>query len=78
MTDTADVPQELIDQGMRLSPDARRKFAALLLEGTNAGDAELRDELTRRWERYRDASDPSHSAEEVIAELRAQAERRQP
>jgi len=74
----ADLPQELLDQGMRLPPDARRKFAALLLEGTDASDADLRAELTRRWDRYKDGTDPSHAAEDVIAELRAQAERRKP
>jgi len=51
----ADLPQDLIDRGMRLPPDARRKFAALLLEGTDAipaGDPELKAMLTQRWNDY--------------------------
>jgi hypothetical protein len=78
MTDTADLPQDLIDRGLQLSPEAKRKFAALLWESADVGDPDLRAELTRRWERYQDGTDPSHAAEDVIAELRARAERRKP
>ncbi len=52
MTATLDLPQDLIDRGMQLSPAARRKFAGLLLDGVEAGDPELKALLTQRWEDY--------------------------
>ena len=69
----ADLPQELLDQGMRLPPDARRKFAALLLEGTDAptGDPELKAMLTQRWEDYKSGKVQAIPIEEAKAQLRA-------
>ena len=74
MTATVDLPQDLIDRGMQLSPAARRKFAGLLLDGVAAGDPELKALLTRRWEDYQSGKTKAIPVEEAKAQLRAFAE----
>ena len=69
MTATVDLPQDLIDRGMQLSPAARRKFAGLLLDGVAAGDPELKALLTRRWEDYQSGKTKSLSFEEADQRL---------
>jgi len=76
MTDTADLPQDLIDQGMRLPPAARRKFAALLLEGTDAPSlaseaarAARREMLAARIAEYQRGEVEAYSIEETLAAM---------
>ena len=68
MTATLDLPQDLIDRVGALSDAQRGRLFALF-----PADVGLKAELTERWERYEDGTDPSYTAEEVMAELRAQA-----
>lgn len=71
--------QDLIDRGMQLAPDERARFANLLLdslEDDEPEDRELQEEIQRRWDRYKSGEEPSYSLEEVMADLRKQAEDR--
>jgi putative addiction module component (TIGR02574 family) len=71
--------QELIDRGLQLAPDDRERFANLLLdslEGDEAEDRELQEEIQRRWDRYESGEEPVYSLEEVMTALRKQAEDR--
>ena len=72
MATAADLPQDLIDQGMRLPPEARRKFAALLWESADdspTGDPELRALLTQRWEDYKSGKTQALTFEESSRRL---------
>lgn len=71
--------QDLIDRGMKLTPDERERFANLLLDSLDepaAEDRELQEELQRRWDRYKSGDDPGYSLEEVMESLKRQADGR--
>ena len=77
--------QEFIEQGLRLAPDERERFANLLLDSLDEADAddetvhrESQEEIQRRWDRYKSGEDPTYTVEEVMASLRKQAEDRKP
>ena len=70
MTATVDIPQDLIERGMQLSPAARRKFAGLLLDGVGAGDPELKALLTQRWQDYQSGKAKSLTIEESDERIR--------
>lgn len=73
---------ELLEQGLQLPPAERMKFANLLLgslDGLEAEpDAELHEELQRRWDRYQSGEEPTYTLEETMAALRKQAADRTP
>ncbi len=83
MTGTKLTP-ELIEQGYGLIPSDRQRFANLLLEsleetpmcdgvpGKEYTEAELSEELTRRWEEYERGEVRTYSHEEVMEKLRGQ------
>ncbi len=71
--------QELIEQGMRLAPEERERFANLLLESLEdeeAEDPELQAEIQRRWDRYESGEEPAIPLEDFLTELRQRIEAR--
>ena len=84
MTPETELTPELLAIGMKLSPADRFRFVMHLLasldpteEVLEAERVALRAELTRRWERLKSGEDKAIPVEDVIAELRRQAEERQ-
>lgn len=82
-TAAVDLTPELVERGMKLSPDNRYRFAMELLASLDPTDevlaaerAALKAELTRRWERLESGEDKALPADDVIAELRLRAEQR--
>ena len=85
MTGTQLTP-ELIQQAYGLAPAERQRFANLLLEsleetpmrdgvpGKEYTEAELSDELTRRWEEYERGEVEARPIEELIVTLRCKRE----
>lgn len=73
---------DILARAKKLPPEYREAVAnALLLEDaremeTDADRAELKTELTRRWERLRSGEEKTKSIDEVIASLRRQNEAR--
>ena len=80
MTGTQLTP-ELIERGYGLSPSERHRFANLLLEsleetpmcdgvpGKEYTEAELSEELTRRWEEYERGEVEAIDGDEFLAKL---------
>ena len=76
MTATADLPQELIDRGLQLTPAARRHFAELLLDSVDYTPAELNAELDRRWEEYASGKVQAIPIDDFIRQLDRRIEER--
>lgn len=73
--------QELIDRGLQLPPDERERFANLLLDSLESGEAEdpeLQAEIQRRWERYERGEEPAIPIEDFLAELQQRIDARKP
>ncbi len=81
MTPTA-LTDELIDQGLRLPPAERERFAHLLLDSVADGDGyteeELHAELDRRWGEYERGEVQAIPIDDALAMLRARVEKRTP
>lgn len=76
---TTTLTPEFIEQGLRLAPDERERFANLLLdslEGSEADDEtrESQEEIQRRWDRYKSGADLAIPVDDYLAELQQRIE----
>lgn len=78
-TTETELTPELLDRVMKLSAANQDKLISLMLDQreTAADDREgVRDELTRRWEQFKQGEERTFTLEEVMDDLRAQQARR--
>jgi putative addiction module component (TIGR02574 family) len=81
--DEVKLTPELVTHLLKLTPDDRATLADIMwdsVEGPEGSPEEVRqawkDEIARRWERYKSGEERTYTLEEVMADLKAQAERR--
>ena len=67
---------ELVDQVRALSDDDKVRLVELAFGEVPLSPGEWADELAARWQRYKSGREPTYTLDEVMADLRTQAERR--